>query len=364
MHFERNPLFLNRIIQPFVTGNQFMKVLKSMKGSYQRLAKILQKNIRDIYTPTTIVTVDETILAFTGKSSLKVYIMAKPHPNGIKLYTLVDKDGVLCAFIIYEKTKISIYEIFSQLLGKFVDKDHKVYADRWFGSSDAVLYCKENGLKFLFNMSMARGKKMWTSMKSTTDKVNYTVKWHNEYNDVQAIQVKINDTFMNFITNHIDLSVVRMNDAKGSKINWNKQVSLAIVKDYNKNMGLVDCFNRDYYAYLPTIRQQSHVDGIRRALLRFAVVNSFHMYQLYHKLWDSSFNALSQLEFLDQLSGELLGFSMEGWREYRLHFFTPMKGNPKCKGCTPKNKASRCGYQCSYFAMPLCRKCFKRFHMK
>ena len=133
-------------------------------------------NVHNIYSPANKVSIDETILAFTGKSTLKVYMKTKPHPNGVKLYMLVDQHGILLSFIIYKKEKLSIYDIFKQLLDRYKNRSLKIYADRWFGSQNAIKYCCDNGFKFLIAMQKNRGKELWEEMKKEALINGYSVR--------------------------------------------------------------------------------------------------------------------------------------------------------------------------------------------
>ena len=155
-HFEKNHYYVNKVTQHFISRNLFENVLQKMTDNLKSLCNTFQKNVQMIYSPTVKCSIDETILSSSGKSEWKVYIVGKPHPNGMKLFTLVDKFGILCSFIIYKKQKINIYTIFNGLLSPFKNQEIKIYADRWFGSQSAMDYCLENNIKFLLTIPKNR----------------------------------------------------------------------------------------------------------------------------------------------------------------------------------------------------------------
>ena len=64
------------------------KTLKTWK--VQKLLDYLVKRYRDVYTPRRELSVDETMLKFKGRLSIKQYIKIKPVKWGIKLFTLAE----------------------------------------------------------------------------------------------------------------------------------------------------------------------------------------------------------------------------------------------------------------------------------
>ena len=61
-------------------------------------------------TLTTYVSVDEQIIPFTGKLSIKQYIKGKPYPWGIKIVPLCGQSGILYDFVLYQGTETELPE--------------------------------------------------------------------------------------------------------------------------------------------------------------------------------------------------------------------------------------------------------------
>ena len=164
-HFYHGRFWANYVASTFMARYRFKAILGAMKGSVGQLSNILQHNLRKIYSPSIKGSIDETILAYTGKSPLEIYMKAKPHPNGVKLYTYVDENGVLLSFFVHKKGESqTIYQIFKRILFHFKDRQLKIYADRWFGSKNAMEYCLKHRIKFVLAMQSGRGKKLWNNM--------------------------------------------------------------------------------------------------------------------------------------------------------------------------------------------------------
>ena len=358
-HFERNKYWMNIVAMTFMSRNSFMKVLRSMNGDYKELMKLLQLNIHTVYKPAVKGSIDETILAFTGKSSIKVYLPAKPHPNGIKLFTYVDKHGILYSLIMYEKKSIPVSDIFSRLLGDYKNRVIKIYADRWFGSRKATEFCSKHGLKFVIAMPKNRGKKLWQELRLEAESIGYAERKWKKDESVRAVAVKVGHIVCNFMINHRDFTTPTEPEPIGSKtISSIQKYYTSLVDDYNENMKKVDQFNQAYYLHLPVIRQNNVPCSIRRALLRIAVVNAYHMYELYHGI------KIRQDKFLEMLMFQLLGFTEEGWIEFMNgHLFLSTKTTQTCGLCPNRHNPSSCTHRCAKCNKSMCLSCFLMEHM-
>ena len=364
-HFYHGRFWANYVASTFMTRYRFEAILGVMKGLVGQLNNILQHNLRKIYSPSIKGSIDETILDYTGKLPLKIYMKAKPHPNGVKLYTYVDENGVLLSFFVHKKGESqTIYQIFKRLLFHFKDRQLKIYADRWFGSKNAMEYCLKHRIKFVLAMQSGRGKKLWNNMLPHAMRDGYAIRWYDKGKNVRAISVKVINRnkiiVCNFIANHLDYTSISTFDGLESITEPDlKQQCESVVSDYNNNMNKVDQFNQTFYKHLPKIRQTNVDMGMRRSFLRFAVVNVYHLYKLYHK------SKIRQDEFLEQLMYELLGFSESGWKDFAYHRLLPSK-NPqqKCTVCTPREKASSCNYWCAGCGKHMCRHCYNIKHIK
>ena len=359
-HFKQNTFYKNFVATTFISCDLFFEVLRSMKGNVAALVKMFQHNVQSVYSPAVKGSIDEMILAFTGKSSIKVYLPAKPHSNGIKLFTYVDQHGILCSLVIYKKQTIPVASIFDQLLGNFKNRTIKIYADRWFGSRNAMQYCIDNGIKFVLAMPKNRGKEMWQEMRKEAELYGYSERTLRKNSSVRAVSVKVKNIVCNFLVNHQDFrSLSNTASERDETTTQQQQYYKSLVEDYNSNMKKVDQFNQAYYNHLPIIRQSTVDLGIRRALLRFAVINAYRMYEYYHG------TKIMQEDFLEMLMHELLGFSSTGWKDFNNgHQFLTMTDQKKCVLCPNRKNPSSCWHMCPRCNKPMCRVCFIKQHQK
>ena len=338
----------------FISLNKLEKILHSLNGEIVDLSEIFQRHLLSFYKPSMSSTIDETMIAFSGKSSIKVFIQGKPHPNGFKFYSFVDASGILCRFFLHTKTKLTLLQIFERLLDTFPNHSLKIYADQYFGSYDTAQYLQSRGFKFLMAMSSIRPKKFWKAMTEIALKNGLAEKSFLDLKGIRAISIKHGSKVFHYLLNHVDLNT----DSFINQYNFHQQYSQFIIKDYNENMGRVDHFNQAYDQHLPNIRQKNKDVGLRRTLLRFAVVNAYHLYELYHN------KKITQQSFLEELIYQLLGFSKQGWKQYQKHLFISSKKVKRCTECMKKRKYSNCTHYCSYCERYLCKKCYLKIHIK
>ena len=76
------------------------------EDNYDKLFKVrplithLQKKFREIPMPQTLC-VDEQMVSYKGRSSLKQYMPSKPYKYGYKIFSLCDISGILYNFEVY-----------------------------------------------------------------------------------------------------------------------------------------------------------------------------------------------------------------------------------------------------------------------
>ena len=112
----------------------------------------LNNNYAKLYNVSHYVSVDESMIRFKGRSSLKQYNPMKPIKRGYKLWSLADMDGYLNKFTIYQGKNDKrtddtmpkyfglgdkvVYEMTKSLHGKY----HEVYIDNFFTSVPLMEY--------------------------------------------------------------------------------------------------------------------------------------------------------------------------------------------------------------------------------
>ena len=109
----------------------------------------LAKNFRKYYTLGENITIDESLVQFKGRNSMKFYIPMKPHKYGFKIHLLCDADthylynllfdpGRVGKDFIYQEDTSSLAEsVVLKLLSVITDNDKKkrnLFCDGWYSS--------------------------------------------------------------------------------------------------------------------------------------------------------------------------------------------------------------------------------------
>ena len=117
-------------------------------ASQDKLAKLnpllilLKARFKSIYTPGSVITVDETMVPWRGRLSFRQYVPGKAHKYGVKMYKVADTNGYTWNFIIYTgkqnpTTSLSHSQtVIMQLLEDLFGCYRTVVADNFFTSID------------------------------------------------------------------------------------------------------------------------------------------------------------------------------------------------------------------------------------
>jgi len=77
---------------------------------------------RDHWSPSQKVCIDEGISPWLGrKKGLRVFVLGKPHPNGIKIFILADENNYAFDFWIYRGSQPPVEELVKEFVCKLRD---------------------------------------------------------------------------------------------------------------------------------------------------------------------------------------------------------------------------------------------------
>ena len=98
------------------------------------------KTFKDNYNPTQNQSIDESMIRFKGRHSLKQYMPNKPIKRGYKIWVRADEKGFICQFHIYTgklnetaETELGL-RVVTDLTRDLVRKDYSIYCDNFFSS--------------------------------------------------------------------------------------------------------------------------------------------------------------------------------------------------------------------------------------
>ena len=105
------------------------------------------------FSPNQKLVIDESLLLFKGRLSIKQYIKSKRHRFGVKLYVLCDcKTGMILDIIVYTGTAVDIPSndplghsgsVVKVLMSKYLDQGHILYTDNFYTSPGLSAFLHE-----------------------------------------------------------------------------------------------------------------------------------------------------------------------------------------------------------------------------
>ena len=122
-------------------------------GKIQHVLDELSKAFESVYCPSKNLSVDEAMIPFKGRSTMKQYIPLKPTKRGIKVWALSDAlNGFMTKFEVYTGKKGGNveknlgYNVVMTLTRPYINTHRHVYFDNFFTSVELLLDLLKNGL--------------------------------------------------------------------------------------------------------------------------------------------------------------------------------------------------------------------------
>ncbi|XP_051170470.1 piggyBac transposable element-derived protein 4-like [Leptopilina boulardi] len=209
------------------------------------LVEILSKTFQDCWQPSENQSVDESMVKFKGRSSMKQYLPNKPIKRGYKIWVRSDQSAFVCQFQIYTgKEKNSKKEdnlgnrVVTDLTRTLVGNYHRVYFDNFFTGKELMISLKKDKILACGTVRSNRkglpkdyqpDNKMKTGdseFRSSSSGIGW-VKWK----DNRAVYA---------LSNFHDPSKVSDVNRKNKDGSINVISCPNMIKDYNQHMGYVD----------------------------------------------------------------------------------------------------------------------------
>lgn len=371
--------------------NDLSKEKKKGEDGYDRLSRVrpliqaLNASFKRQYTPSSHQSIDESMVRFKGRSSLKQYLPMKPIKRGYKVWCRADSQtGYLIDFQVYEgkaadrpaSMGLGEHVVLSLLDG--VEPGTQLYFDNFFTSTRLMEALKEKEIlavgtvrtnrknlpeEIRHDNKLQKGDYIWRTKGSIT-----AYQWKDTKN-VHALS--------NFHHPNDTADVVRKL-ANGSSVSV--QCPKAI-SDYNTWMGGVDRFDQRRNAYPADRRSKKSWYRIFYFLLDAAVVNAFlqmkednQMSYLWFRLVlgrqlinGQTFKGSNNRPYKANKKGTKNGQKMVGVQdEVRFlgdgHHPQKVAKRRRCRWCSSAKKEARTNFLCSACNVPLCATCFGPFH--
>lgn len=360
--------------------------------NYDKLYKVrtffnkISENFERCYEPQEKLAVDESMIRFKGRSSIKQYLPKKPIKRGYKVWCLADQSGYLYRFQIYtgkvgDKAEKNLGErVVKDLMRGLEHKNHRLFIDNYFCSYKLLLDLKNDSIwtcgTVLFN------RKHIPQMRSEKELKRGDTDWKVSDTGLSIFKWK-DKRSVHLLSNYHDpqiFSTVRRKSRNGQIEDINCP---RILLDYNMNMGFVDkldqlksnfgldrrshkwwhriffhfidiCIVNSYILYKLNGQQISHKD------FRRAVVTGLVAEKLVHLKTTRSSSPLCIKKHKPTVSMEIRLESSAHQPE--------RSTRRRCAVCSTKQIQIRTEWTCSVCKVPLClskfRTCFQQYHQK
>lgn len=370
LHFNNNDNMLPRSDPQFDRGFKIRPIIDHYNESFQA-----------VMNPTKQQTIDEHMIKFKGKNSMKQYIKSKPIKWGFKMWCRCEsKTGFLFEFDLYTGKKmdqqVGLGEgIVLQLSQSLEDLGCEIYIDNFFNSPSLQLKLLKK--KFFACGTVRPDRKNMPTKQFQSDKAMKRGDIdHRSTKEIAAVKWMDNRAvymLSNFISPAETSPVSRRVSGSADKIEVNCP---KMIKMYNTYMGGVDLMDQKKVAYQVDLRsKQKYYLRLFFDLFDLSVVNS-HI--IFNKIVPEN-KKVSSLNFRREIAMSLIGKYTNRQRQHGeavkkvnfttaapKHHMTKMDNRKRCVECAKNKTDFRTNNYCEICNVYLCytsqRNCFSSFH--
>lgn len=406
-YWSSEPLLGLPVIKAVMTSKRYKKIVEVIhcndntsnpargEQGHDKLHKLrpvidkLNRNCSYVYKPSGTVSVDESMIPFKGRSSLKQYMPMKPIKRRYKVWCLGDSvTGYILAFDIYTGKSNAMSSDGYGLGEKVVlNLCNQVVLDSWtvvaFDNFFTTIRLMEDLYKKqLFSVGTVRVHRkglpemMKKNMKMKRGEFSFQTK-----GCVCAFKWMDSKAVTALATTYSPKEISKVN--RRAKDGTLDSVSCPLaIAEYNRIMGGIDRFDQMRERYAIGRRSLKWWHRIFYWLIDLSVVNAFTLYKLNRRHVDPVDQLTFRLQLIRQLTngytnrpkrGRPVSFLANKRRvpdDVRLnqvgdHMPKQNKTYRRCRLCSTTQREKRTRYVCTACDVPLCLEpCFRQFHGK
>ena len=417
LYWSTNDNFFVPKIANIMSLRRFQQILRNLhlndnsqmpqrdQPNFDRLYKVrplldfLNKRYKEVFYPNRNLSIDESMIGFKGRSTLKQYMPLKPIKRGFKVWAIAcATTGFLVGFEVYQG-KSTIYDnsltlgenVVLSLSTVFQTLGYCLFFDRFFTSIPLLAKLLDRGLFACGTMQINR-KHYPKHLLCPDQRMKYGESDFAMANEISVCKWKDRGKKSVVVSSNMhtpsETTFVKRTNKEGRKEDVQCPKSIS---EYNKYMGGVDLFDQLSSCYSISWKSKRWWVKIFYYLMDSVVVNSFILYKTTLKLASNEAKPMSHLMFRSLLADQLIdNFSnkqkqvrkskgiivtkatKKTGRIYKQHMtitnvgeHLPEKGTIKrCAYCSTKKSVKRSTLQCSKCKVGLCVECFIPFHSK
>ena len=102
---------------PRMSQRRWMQILQCLDYAQKTLVKLIRHRIQNLWNPSSDMCLDESMVPHQGMNNPHhMFIQRKPHPHGLKYYTIADKHGNIWNLKLHGRTAFDTTEVNDPLL--------------------------------------------------------------------------------------------------------------------------------------------------------------------------------------------------------------------------------------------------------
>lgn len=364
--------------------------------SFDKLFKLrpylehLSTKFAELYSPEEIQSIDESMIRYKGRSSLKQYMPKKPIKRGYKVWVRADRHGYVSQFQIYTGKSGNTSEknlgsrVVLDLCESLFHKGYTVCLDNFFTSPSLMVKLLLKGVK-AFGTTKRDRKYFFRDFSADKELKTGNYEWRATITGIAAMKWKDKKGvhFLSNFHNPLETTIVNRRQKDGSI----KEIPCPVlVKNYCKWMGFVD--KADMLKSIYEIDRKSK-KWWHRIFFHFLDVSLVNAYILFSLDNDENVKRLSLKEFRLHVALGLTNYLKQTTRGKKKRtnktstfkpIVTPERrfsiqphmpiigGSRRCALCSTKAEPHRSIWKCEICDVGLCiqaeKNCFREFHQK
>lgn len=385
-YWSTNPAYRYSVISDRITRDRFFELHRYLHfvsnstlhphGSdlYDRLGKVrpvidyLNNRFSTMYNPHCEVSIDEAMVKYKGRSSMKQYMPQKPIKRGFKVWVRADaRNGYVSQVDVYagkvnDKGEKGLgRHVVEKLTQALIGKHHHIYFDNYFTSIQLLLSLRSNGLYGCGTFRSNRlgfptefKSKMKKGLENRGDhlalqKDNMSIYLWQDTKPVVVVSSNAQSTSTTTVQR-------KQRDGSSNQVSCPNAISM-----YNKYMGGVDMNDqlRNYYNY--SFKSRKYYKYIFVFLFHLSITNSF----ILARHFSTSVSVRNIKQYREKLAFALIGTYNSRKRARRLSCVVPTPVKQPALSHFPR-KGSDSVHRCYYCAHTLkqrkqttwhCREC-------
>ena len=328
------------------------------------------------FTPSRNVAIDESMIGFKGRTSLKQYMPMKPVKRGFKVWALAcSETGYLYAFDIYqgkgEAGPDTLGErVILKLLASLEDKGFCAYFDNFFTT---IPLMKKLADRSLFGCGTIRQTRKHFPKRHLIEdkKIAMGQSDFAVCNEISIVKWKDRGTKSVTVCSNMHNAADTGQVLRTNKTGERETVACPkSVVDYNKYMGGVDRFDQRLESYCVSWKSRRWWMKLLYYFIDSSIVNAYIIYKETLKKYNPRKKPMSHLKFrsllADQFIGNFTARKKPGPLPLRNAFenahFPVKTTKRRCQQCSKRGVQKRSNYMCNECQIALCVECFGLYH--